>query len=253
MGKVPHFVISARRDPGAAWNSGSRPGRCRVDREARQAAGESPGSGHWNRAVGQVLEMIDAQLELGLPKRWIVRFETRVRRESTTRRLTPNSQVAAFVAVGSVSWSLLLVSTCVWVLGPSVAVCAQESRTVASPRLIPPSAAGTVKLASRFGGLVTRNTEVGEFEQRELSALNLLGIRNAKGQGVKRNPALARRLFPRSAIQGYTPAMANLGTLYAIGAGCEYDRRGQSPAGATIGSVYRRSWMSGAESHPHFE
>jgi hypothetical protein len=27
------------------------------------------------------------------------------------------------------------------------------------------------------------------------------------------NPALAKRLFLRSAIQGYTPAMANLGTI----------------------------------------
>jgi len=88
---------------------------------------------------------------------------------------------------GFSSWSLVLVSLC-WALGPSVADCAPESRTTASP------------------------------PQMELSALNLLGIRYAKGQGVKRNPGLAMRLFLRSAIQGYTPAMANLGTLYEIGA-----------------------------------
>jgi hypothetical protein len=116
------------------------------------------------------------------------------------------------------SWSLLLVSSCVWAFGPSVAECAPESRATASLWLIPPSAAATDKRASRFGDSVTRNAEGSEFDQRELSALNLLGIRYARGQGVKRNPALAKRFFLRSAIQGYRPAMANLGTLYEISA-----------------------------------
>jgi hypothetical protein len=52
----------------------------------------------------------------------------------------------------------------------------------------------------------------------KMSALNLLGIRYAKGRGVKKNPRLAMRFFLRSAIQGYTPARANLGTRYEIGA-----------------------------------
>jgi hypothetical protein len=82
--------------------------------------------------------------------------------------------------------SLVLMSLCIWVLQPSVAEGAPESRTA-------------------------------DFDQ-ELSTLNLLGIRYAKGQGVKRNPGLAVRLFLRSAIQGYTPAMANIGTLYETGA-----------------------------------
>jgi TPR repeat protein len=57
-----------------------------------------------------------------------------------------------------------------------------------------------------------------EINQGEMSALNLLGIRYARGQGVKRNPGMAMRFFLRSAMQGYTPAMANIGTLYEIGA-----------------------------------
>src|SRR6202142_2375896 len=94
-------------------------------------------------------------------------------------------RAGTLIKSGFYSWSLLLVSSCVWALGPSVAECAPVSRTTAS---------------------------------QELSALNLLGIRYARGQGVKRNPALAKRFFLRSAAQGYTPAMANLGTLYEIGA-----------------------------------
>jgi hypothetical protein len=114
------------------------------------------------------------------------------------------------------SCSLLLVSLCIWVPRPSVAECVPE-RTTASPRQIPPSAGGTVEPASRFGGSAGRKAEGADVDQ-ELSALNLLGIRYAKGQGVRRNPGLAVRLFLRSAIQGYTPAMANIGTLYEIGA-----------------------------------
>jgi Sel1 repeat len=99
------------------------------------------------------------------------------------------------------TWSLVLLCLCICALRPSFADGAPASRTTASPRLIPP--------AAKVNGA--------EFD-RELIALNLLGIRYAKGQGVKRNPGLAMRFFLRSAAQGYTPAMANLGTLYEIGA-----------------------------------
>jgi hypothetical protein len=50
------------------------------------------------------------------------------------------------------------------------------------------------------------------------SGLNHLGISYAKGMQGKRNPQLAMRFFLRAAMQGYTPAMANLGTLYQTGA-----------------------------------
>ena len=99
------------------------------------------------------------------------------------------SRAGTIIKSGFSVCSLILVSLCIWVPRPSIAECAPE-RTIASPRQIPPSAV----------------------------ALNLLGIRYAKGQGVRRNPGLAARFFLRSATQGYTPAMANIGTLYEIGA-----------------------------------
>jgi TPR repeat protein len=92
--------------------------------------------------------------------------------------------------------SIALMSLCILAPRPSVAECARESRGAA---LFPQ---------------VRQKAADGD----ELSSLNLLGIRYAKGQGVKRNPGLAMRFFLRSAIQGYTPAMANIGTLYEIGA-----------------------------------
>lgn len=92
-----------------------------------------------------------------------------------------------------------LVSLCILMPRLSVADRAPQPHTTASTRQTPPS-------------------DQGESDQRDLRALNLLGIRYAKGKGVKRNPGLAMRFFLRSAMQGYTPAMANLGTLYEIGA-----------------------------------
>jgi hypothetical protein len=107
--------------------------------------------------------------------------------------------IAAPTSHGFSIGSLALLSLCISMPRMSVADRAPEAHTVASPQQTGPSGEG-------------------EFDQRDLRALNLLGIRYAKGQGVKRNPGMAMRFFLRSAMQGYTPAMANLGTLYEIGA-----------------------------------
>jgi hypothetical protein len=55
------------------WNSDSRSRRCRVNPEARFAEDENPGTGQRNRAAGQLQEILDARLELSLPKRsmWV--------------------------------------------------------------------------------------------------------------------------------------------------------------------------------------
>jgi hypothetical protein len=90
------------------------------------------------------------------------------------------SRARTIIKSGPSICSLVLASLCALVLAPSVAKCAPDGE--------------------------------------EMSALNQLGIRYAKGQGVAINRGLAMRFFLRSAIQGYTPAMANLGTLYEIGA-----------------------------------
>ena len=101
--------------------------------------------------------------------------------------------------IGCSLGSIALLSLCIGLPRLSGADQAPEPHTTASTRQARPS-------------------NEGEFNQLDLRALNLLGIRYAKGQGVKKNPGLAKRFFLRSALQGYTPAMANLGTLYEIGA-----------------------------------
>ena len=81
---------------------------------------------------------------------------------------------------------------------------------------------GHIKVASAAGGpgavqdttKCPRPAAVAEAS----SGLNYLGISYAKGCREKRNPQLAMRFFLRAAMQGYTPAMANLGTLYQTGA-----------------------------------
>jgi hypothetical protein len=112
---------------------------------------------------------------------------------------TSHSRAETTLKAGFSIGSLALLSLCIWMPRLSVADHAPEPHTTASPRQ-------------------TRPSDDSKFDQRDLRALNLLGIRYAQGQGVKKNPGLAMRFFLRSALQGYTPAMANLGTLYEIGA-----------------------------------
>jgi TPR repeat protein len=47
--------------------------------------------------------------------------------------------------------------------------------------------------------------------------LNRLGIMYARGRGVPKSSRLATKLFRQLAMDGYTPAMVNLGTLYERG------------------------------------
>src|SRR5271168_3908601 len=47
-------------------------------------------------------------------------------------------------------------------------------------------------------------------------AVNRLAIMYARGRGLPKKPRLAFKLFRTMAIEGYTPAMVNLGTIYEL-------------------------------------
>jgi hypothetical protein len=115
------------------------------------------------------------------------------------------------VKSGLIDSSLVLAGVCMWTLDPSAAISFSPESHVSAP----PRANFAV---GRYAVLNSPRAERSEFHQRELRDLNLLGIRYAKGEGVKKNAGMAMRFFLRSAMQGYTPAMANVGTLYERGA-----------------------------------
>ena len=107
--------------------------------------------------------------------------------------------------------SLALVCSCMWTCDLLAAASSSpDPRAGASPRVISSVSHNSVSIGPA--------ASISEFEQRDLSALNLLGIRYAKGQGVNRDAGLAMRFFLLAALKGYTPAMANVGTLYETGA-----------------------------------
>ena len=56
-----------------------------------------------------------------------------------------------------------------------------------------------------------------EIHESAVRTMNLLGIMFAEGEGVRKNARIALLLFRESAMQGYTPAMANLGAIYERG------------------------------------
>ena len=89
--------------------------------------------------------------------------------------------------------SLSLAGLCMW----TPDLFAAGSSSLDSPASALPRGILTV---SRYGYSIEQPAQGSEFYQRELSALNLLGIRYAKGQGVKRNPGKAIRFFIRSAL-----------------------------------------------------
>jgi hypothetical protein len=91
--------------------------------------------------------------------------------------------------------SLVLSGLFIWLARPSVAECALGPATGTSLRLNLTSAAGTGDAVSRYGVSGTTKAEARKIDHGEPSALNLLGIRYAKGQGVKRNPGIAMRFF----------------------------------------------------------
>jgi TPR repeat protein len=55
--------------------------------------------------------------------------------------------------------------------------------------------------------------------------LNYLGIMYARGRGVQKSARIATKLFRQLAMDGYTPAMVNLGTLYERGSAGRRDHR----------------------------
>ena len=56
------------------------------------------------------------------------------------------------------------------------------------------------------------------FDERQSAYVrNRIGIMYARGRGVSRNDRLASTIFRQLALDGYTPAMVNLGTLYERG------------------------------------
>jgi TPR repeat protein len=114
--------------------------------------------------------------------------------------------------------SLAFIGLLMWTLDLSAAEFFPLGSRVSAPRQ-------EILAAGRSGVSRMPSVQDSELDQRELSALNLLGIQYVKGRGVKRNPLMAMRYFLRSAMHGYTPAMANIGTLYENGATGHTDLR----------------------------
>jgi TPR repeat protein len=70
-------------------------------------------------------------------------------------------------------------------------------------------------LDSAGGKAVALSERQSDLDTKE--AINRLGIQYARGRGVVKDYKLALRMFRQLALDGYTPGMVNLGTLYAMG------------------------------------
>jgi TPR repeat protein len=75
--------------------------------------------------------------------------------------------------------------------------------------------AGDLRAQRDAGISLTDALPSADPDRRE--AVNHLAIMYARGRGVPKKPRLALQLFRTMAIEGYTPAMVNLGTIYELG------------------------------------
>jgi TPR repeat protein len=82
-----------------------------------------------------------------------------------------------------------------------------------------PSVFGACELHDPLGSAGGKAVALSEREsdQDTKEAINRLGIQYARGRGVPKDYKLAFRMFRQLALDGYTPGMVNLGTLYEMG------------------------------------
>jgi TPR repeat protein len=86
------------------------------------------------------------------------------------------------------------------------------------------------------GTSVTGSSPGAGLQGRE--ALNRMAIMYARGRGLPKRPRLALKLFRTLAVEGYAPAMVNLGTIYELGLAGRRDHRlayAWIRAGLTVG------------------
>jgi TPR repeat protein len=76
-------------------------------------------------------------------------------------------------------------------------------------------------------GVAAMRTAAADCTATEVApiSLNRTAIMYARGRGVAKNTPLASTLFRRMALDGYTPAMVNLGTMYEQGMTGRRDHR----------------------------
>jgi TPR repeat protein len=102
---------------------------------------------------------------------------------------------------------------------PAAAACDPELvPLVGSAQLVMQSASigpGDLRGRRDAGISLTDASPSADRDRRE--AVNRLAIMYARGRGLPKKPRLALKLFRTMAMEGYTPAMVNLGTIYELG------------------------------------
>jgi TPR repeat protein len=116
---------------------------------------------------------------------------------------------------------------CAYILVLWGLVSTQSAAAACDPELVPlvGSAQLVMQSASIGSGDLRGQRDAGisltdalpsaDRDRRE--AVNHLAIMYARGRGLPKKPRLALQLFRTMAMEGYTPAMVNLGTIYELG------------------------------------
>jgi len=101
----------------------------------------------------------------------------------------------------------------------AAAACDPElAPLVGSAQLVMQSASiGAGDLHGRRDAGISLTDALPSADRDRREAVNRLAIMYARGRGLPKKPMLALKLFRTMAMEGYTPAMVNLGTIYELG------------------------------------
>jgi TPR repeat protein len=101
----------------------------------------------------------------------------------------------------------------------AVAACDPEFvPLVGSAQLVMQSASiGAADLHGQRDAGISLTDALPSADRDRREAVNRLAIMYARGRGLPKKPRLALKLFRTMAMEGYTPAMLNLGTIYELG------------------------------------
>jgi hypothetical protein len=109
----------------------------------------------------------------------------------------------------------------------AAAECDQEivSLVVSEQSVVRGASSDSVEQRGRRSQRISPIDSLPRAEGDSREAVNRLAILYARGRGLPKKPRLALKLFQTLAMEGYPPAMVNLGTIYELGLASRRDHR----------------------------
>jgi TPR repeat protein len=124
-------------------------------------------------------------------------------------------------------WAYGLLACGLASMGPAAAECDRETVPLVGSEqpVVRGASSDSIEQRSQQNQEISPTDSLAGVDRESREAVNRLAIMYARGRGLPRKPRLALKLFRTLAMEGYTPAMVNLGTIYELGLASRRDHR----------------------------